>query len=287
MRLDIRIVQVVVAVLFVLVSGCSLRSPDRDWRNINTDYVAELLQPDLDKLAKHRFMSSKEANEAARCEADVLLQSEMSDDGVDLFAMGYNSIPGGLRLAVDGLTTEDFAAFHRVAGEFVGCLYDPESAPKVCGDRCAEPVLPTLKRSLEISWSTGSRSQFKDTDLTGTWRVVSILGADGKLELVESPEGVWISFDDGEYGARTVCNSVGGKYTQDGADIGISEVGSTLVGCREVPLAERLMDVRHVSGAGDKRVLHSDTDRGNVLIELRRYRPEGKGPHPPTNSMWD
>ena len=274
-----------VAILALLVVGCGGSVPERDWDNM--DYIAEVLQPDLDKLAKHRWMSPEEAKEAALCEADVLLKSDMSDDGVDLFAMGYTSIPGGLRLGVDGLSTEDFAAFHKVAGDFAECLYEPATAPKPCGDRCAEPLLPSLKRSLKMSWNRGSPSQATDTDLTGMWRVVSFAGPDDQLAPVRSPDGVWITFGDGEYGARTECNYVGGKYKQDGADLWIKDLFTTFVGCRETPLSERLINVRHVSGSGDVRVLHTETDHGNVIAELRRYRPGGKGPHPPTKSLWD
>ena len=283
MRSKICTTHVVVGLLALLVVGCARSVPERDWDNM--DYIAEVLQPDLDKLAKHRWMSEREAKEAAQCEADVLLGSDMSDDGVDLFAMGYTSIPGGLRLGVDGLSNEDFAAFQKVAGEFAGCLFEPAPEPKVCGDRCAEPLLPSLKRSLDISWNGAPET--KDTDLTGTWQVISFAGPDDQLVPVRSPEGVWMFFGDGEYGARTECNALGGKFKQDGADLSITDVFTTLVGCRETPLSERLTDVRHVSGAGDARTLHSETDRGNVIAELRRYRPGGTGPHPPTRSLWD
>jgi len=280
MRSKLGVMHWLAAVFALLIAGCAGGVPDRDWDNM--DYIAEVLQPDLDKLAKHRWLSDKEAKQAAQCEADVLLKSNMSDDGVDLFAMGYTSIPGGLLLGVNDLSNDDFAAFQEVAGDFAGCLHEPQPEPKNCDDRCADPLLPSLKRSLNISWNGPEWSSATNTDLVGLWRVVDLYGPDGKSVMATPSKGVWIEFEsDGTYGATTECNGVSGDYRQDRADFWLRNTAMSLVGCRETPLWEELWNVRHVSGRGDKRTLHSDKVGGNVVAELERYRPGMRGVQPP------
>jgi heat shock protein HslJ len=127
--------------------------------------------------------------------------------------------------------------------------------------------------------ATGSPSEAatatEPVDLEGTWRVRALVGSDGHSVLPKRYRGkVVMTFDDGKLTATTGCNDVFGSYRQSGAAGGDlifphGDLGSTLVGCSdEPPLVSRLVNVRHVSIAGDTMTLHAAD--GTTLVDLRR-----------------
>ena len=113
-----------------------------------------------------------------------------------------------------------------------------------------------------------------DTNLSGTWTVKALVGPDGESVLVESGRALpRLTFEDGQMNGSTGgCNSVFGTYVVGGdqaRDLSFprNQLGSTLVGCEEAPLVDRLLDVRHVSGAEGVRYLHAEN--WMIIAELR------------------
>lgn len=128
-----------------------------------------------------------------------------------------------------------------------------------------------------------------DAELDGRWVVVQLFGADGQpLLSASSTSEVELTFDHGQLSGTTGCNDIFGRYAQSGdlgEDIAFQRnaLGSTQVGCSdEPPLVRRLLDVRHVTVAGDGRDL---TDAAGVTVAtLDRAgsdQPLGFGPRMP------
>jgi heat shock protein HslJ len=112
------------------------------------------------------------------------------------------------------------------------------------------------------------------TDLDGTWTVTAISTNDQNLAaLPASVRGkAELTFDDGDMFGTDGCNSIAGPYKQsgiNGQDLATGDLFSTLKACPdEIPLIQRLVDVRHVSGSGNTRYLQASSDQ--VIIELQR-----------------
>jgi heat shock protein HslJ len=114
-----------------------------------------------------------------------------------------------------------------------------------------------------------------NTDLDGVWTVTAIFTNDQNLAaLPTSVRGkAELTFDNGDVFGTNGCNSIAGRYKQsgiNGQDLSFTrEMFSTAVACRdEIPLVERLADVRHVRGSGNTRYLQASSDQ--VIIELQR-----------------
>lgn len=108
------------------------------------------------------------------------------------------------------------------------------------------------------------------TPLSGAWAVTALVDTDGKSVLTgRYSDELQVTFANGKVSGDSGCNDIFGTYTQDGADLVFSpDLGSSLVGCHEPPLLKRLLDVRHLSGAGDERYLLGADD--TTIVELRR-----------------
>jgi heat shock protein HslJ len=116
-----------------------------------------------------------------------------------------------------------------------------------------------------------SKAAASQTPLSGTWAVKTLVDADGQSVLAARyADKVHLTFTNGMMSGDSGCNDLGGPYTQDGADLAFSpEMMTTLVGCKdEPPLMTRLLDVRHLGGAGDVRYL-LDADEAKIA-ELHR-----------------
>ena len=119
--------------------------------------------------------------------------------------------------------------------------------------------------------SDGPPSSTPKPSLSGTWVVTALVGSDGK-SLLTGPfaDRLRMTFTDGQMSGNSGCNSIFGPYRLDGDDLIFTygQMGTTLVGCDEPPLLQRLREVRHLSGEGDVRYLQSASRA--TIVELRR-----------------
>lgn len=112
------------------------------------------------------------------------------------------------------------------------------------------------------------------TDLAGAWTVTAIVTHEPNLTaLPASIRGkAELAFAHGELSWSDGCNSGGGRYKQsatNGQDLTITGLYSTQAWCHdEIPLIQRLTDVRHISGSVNTRHLYASSDQ--VIIELQR-----------------
>lgn len=132
---------------------------------------------------------------------------------------------------------------------------------------------PQRDPALAATSSLGTTEHNSSTALTGTWSVRALVGPNGQPVLpAPYADAVQMTFKDGEMTGHTGCNTVYSPYRQSGdqgQDLVFGQVETTLVGCEdEPPLVSRLLDVRHVSGAGDVRYLHAAN--WMIVVELRR-----------------
>jgi heat shock protein HslJ len=115
-------------------------------------------------------------------------------------------------------------------------------------------------------------SNSPEPTLSGRWAVRALVGPHGESVLVGPyADELEMTFTKGHMSGHSGCNSVFGTYEKDREDLTFPprQLGSTLVGCDEPPLVRRLLDVRHVSGAGDVRYLHADN--WMIVAALRRH----------------
>lgn len=136
------------------------------------------------------------------------------------------------------------------------------------GDRAQVAASPLPPRST-------SAAPTNDTNLDGEWIVRALVGTDGQSVLPASAgERLRMTFAHGAMTGNTGCNSVFGSYEQSraqGQDLRFpsDKLGTTLVACKdEAPLISRLLDVRHVSGSADARLLYAEN--WMIIAELRR-----------------
>jgi heat shock protein HslJ len=149
------------------------------------------------------------------------------------------------------------------------------SGPGHSPQRDAAPSDSSPAPTMGSTTSPGPTTDDSNTALNGTWIVSALVGPNGNSVLPASyAQKVQMTFKDGQMTGTTGCNDVSGAYEQSGdrgQDLMFprTQLGSTLVWCRdEPPLVTRLLDVRHVSGSGDVRRLH--TANWMIVVELRR-----------------
>jgi heat shock protein HslJ len=141
---------------------------------------------------------------------------------------------------------------------------NPSRTPSPVASPSPTPAVPTPQAAGE-------------TSLDGTWKVTALVGAGGHSVLTgRYADDLRLTFRDGQVTGSSGCNDIFGGYTQSGeagADVSIPSrsLGSTLVGCHEPPLLQRLGVVRHVSGSGDTRTLHGES--WMIIVQMRRVDP--------------
>jgi heat shock protein HslJ len=108
--------------------------------------------------------------------------------------------------------------------------------------------------------------------LDGDWRVVALTDEDGK-SLLKSDK-VRVRFSEGKVGGSTECNGFGysPRYKRSGRGgqnlLILGHYRSTLVGCNETPIANRLKAVRHVSESDGVLRLQAE-DETNIVTLVR------------------
>lgn len=111
-------------------------------------------------------------------------------------------------------------------------------------------------------------------ELSGTSWDVATLDADA----VASPGSSWITFDDGTANGSGGCNTFSGDYTQDGDQLTIGPLATTLVACLDPAVSEQegtflaALDATRSFEMADGRLVLSDGD-GAELISLDAATP--------------
>ncbi|WP_340537292.1 META domain-containing protein [Nocardioides sp. GXZ039] len=106
------------------------------------------------------------------------------------------------------------------------------------------------------------------TSLEGAWRVVALVGSGGRSVLSDAGrDALRLTFDADSVKGTTECNRLGGEYTLVGENLRFEGLESTLVGCDESPLFDRLAKVRHVSVTDGQVYLHAANWMILVVLE--------------------
>ncbi len=135
----------------------------------------------------------------------------------------------------------------------------------------------TGKNGGEAGASDADSTAICSYDIVGDWAIERIVAGDTlSLTPVKTDSGLpqTITFgEDGNYGVKTNCNSLGGSYTYTGDSLRFGDSFSTLMACTDMQaemLLGRILPEVTVPDFCNDSVLRLNTDAPGTYIELRK-----------------